>query len=116
MKFKLIIALVNDDRTDLIIDKARELGATGATVITAAKGEGMNPSKTFFGLTLEGQVDVVLFIVEEHICKFILEGIAEAGEFDTQKGTGVALQVDLEDAIGLSSQYNAIKEEIEEQL
>ena len=116
MKFKLIIALVNNDRTDVIVEKARELGATGATIITAAKGEGMNPSKTFFGLTLEGQVDVALFIVEEHICKFILEGIAEAGEFDTSKGAGVALQVDLEDAIGLSSQFNAIKEEIEEQL
>ena len=116
MKFKLIIALVNNDRTDLIIEKAREMGATGATVITAARGEGMNPAKTFFGLTLEGQVDVALFIVEEHICKYILEGIAEAGDFDTEKGAGVALQVDLEDAIGLSSQFDAIKEEIEEQL
>ena len=39
MKFKLIIALVNNDRTDLIIEKAREMGATGATVIPAARGE-----------------------------------------------------------------------------
>ncbi len=116
MKFKLIIALVNDDRSDLVIEKAREMGATGATVITAARGEGMNPAKTFFGLTLEGQVDVALFIVEEHICKYVLEGIAEAGKFDTEKGAGVALQLDLEDAIGLSSQFDAIKEEIEEQL
>jgi len=45
-----------------------------------------------------------------------VEGIAEAGQFDTEKGTGVVLQLDIEDAIGLKSQLNAIKAEIEEQL
>ncbi|MGB0496253.1 MAG: P-II family nitrogen regulator [Kangiellaceae bacterium] len=116
MKFKLVIAMVSDDRTDKVIDKAREMGATGATVITSAKGEGMKPAKTFFGLTLEGQVDVVLFIVEEHLSRAILEGIAKEGEFGSKKGAGVVFQLDIEDAIGLDSQFKAIKEEIEEQL
>lgn len=116
MKFKLLLAMVNDDRTDDVIEKAREMGATGATVITAAKGEGLNPSKTFFGLTLEGQVDVVLFVVEAHMSRVILEGISEVGEFDDVKGAGVALQIDIEDAIGLKSQLDKIKEEIEEQI
>jgi len=116
MKFKLIIAMVSDERIETVIEKAREMGATGATVITSARGEGLNPSKTFFGLTLEGQTDVVLFIVEEHLCRDILEEIAEAGEFHKTKGAGVVLQIDIEDVIGLDSQLNAIKEEIEEQL
>ena len=116
MKFKLVLAMVNDDRSDAIVEKARELGATGATVITSARGEGMKPSKTFFGLTLEGQVDVALFVVEEHLSRKIVEGIAEAGDFENSKGAGVVLQIDIEDAIGLKSQLNAIKEEIEEQL
>lgn len=116
MKFKLVLAMVNDDTTDKIISKAREMGATGATVITSARGEGMEPCKTFFGLTLEGQVDVALFIVEEHLSRKVVEGIAEAGEFDQRKGAGVVMQIDIEDAIGLGSQINAIKEEIEEQI
>jgi len=116
MKFKLVIAMVEDERTEKIIEKAREMGATGATVITSARGEGMKPAKTFFGLTLEGQVDVLFFIVEEHLSRSVVEGIAKVGEFGTKKGAGVALQLDIEDAIGLDSQFNAIKEEIEERL
>ncbi len=116
MKFKLVLAIVSDERTEIIIEQARKLGATGATVIKSAKGEGLNPSKTFFGLTLEGQVDVVLFVVEEHMSRTILEGIAEVGEFDTKRRAGVALQIDIEDAIGLNSQLEKIKEEIEEQI
>ena len=116
MKFKLILTMVNNDSTDKIVEKARKMGATGATVITSARGEGMTPSKTFFGLTMEGQVDVVLFIVEEHMSRKILEGIADVGKFDQRKGAGVVMQIDIEDAIGLKNQLSAIKEEIKEQI
>lgn len=116
MKFKLIIATVTDDRTEDVIEKARTMGATGATVITSARGEGMKPSKTFFGLTVEGQVDVLMFIVEQHMARGILEGIAESGNFDTAKGAGIAFQLDIEDVIGIGSQIEAIKEELEDEL
>jgi hypothetical protein len=95
---------------------ARKLGATGSTVITSARGEGLNPAKTFLGLTLEGQVDVVLLLVEEHLSRTILEGISDAGEFEKTQGSGIAFQMDIEDAVGLKSQINAIEEEIEDQL
>ena len=36
MKFKLVLAMVSDDRTEIIIEQARKLGATGATVINAS--------------------------------------------------------------------------------
>ena len=116
MKFKLIIAMVSDQRTEKIIDAARKMGATGATVITSARGEGLKPSKTFFGLTMDEQTDVILFIVEQHLSRSILEGIAEAGHFGDKSGAGVALQVDIEDVVGLGSQMEAIKDEIEDQL
>lgn len=116
MDFKLIVALVSDDCTDKIIDKARETGATGATVITSGRGEGLKPSKTFFGLTLEGQVDMILFIVEQHLSRDILEAISEAGHFDTESGAGIAMQVDIEDAVGLKAQLKTIEHEIEDQL
>lgn len=116
MKFKLILALVSDDYTDAVVKRARDMGATGATVLTNARGEGLEPAKTFFGLTLEGQVDVVLFIVEKHMCRSILEGIEEIGCFGQKSGTGVAMQIDIEDAVGLNNQLSVIKHEIEDQL
>jgi len=101
MNLKLIIALVSDDYTDKVIKKAREQGATGATVITSGHGEGLKPTKTFLGLTMEGQIDMILFIVEMHLCRTILEEIAETGNFDKKSGTGIAMQINIEDAVGL---------------
>jgi len=116
MHFKLIIALVEDDKTDAIMSAAREAGATGATVIHQARGEGLEKSKTFFGLTLETQRDVILFLVEEHLSRNILEEICRCGEFDSKPGTGIAFQIDVEDAIGVAHQIESLTEVVEEEL
>ncbi|CAG7857780.1 hypothetical protein MCAMS1_02733 [biofilm metagenome] len=116
MHFKLIIAFVEDDKTDLVLDTARANGAKGATVINHARGEGIKQSKTFFGLTLESQRDVLLFLVEEHLCRHILETIAKTGEFDSKPGTGIAFQIDVEDAIGVMHQVETLTQELEDKL
>lgn len=116
MKFKLIIALVTDEITEAVIEAGRHEGATGSTTITSARGEGLNPKKTFFGLTLEGQRDVILFLVEEHLSRGILEAIAAAGRFEEEPGAGVAFQIDIEDAVGLKHQIENIQREIEDQI
>lgn len=116
MKFKLIVALVQDEKTDTVTEAARDAGATGATVITNARGEGLEPPKTFLGLTLEGQRDMILLLVEEHLSREILESIADKGGFDTEPGTGVAFQIDIEDAVGLTSQIRALEDQIEDDL
>jgi uncharacterized protein YaaQ len=116
MKFKLIVVLVDDHETDMIVKTAREAGATGATVITSARGEGLKPVKTFFGLDLESQRDMILLLVEGHLCRTILERIAAEGHFDDTPGTGIAFQIDIEDAVGLGSQIETISSEIEGEL
>ena len=73
MRLKLIVALVSDDKTDLVVDAGREAGATGATVITSGRGEGLRPEKTFFGLALEAKRDVILFLVAQPLARHILE-------------------------------------------
>ena len=116
MHFKMIVVFVEDKRTDAVMDAAREAGATGATVIHNARGEGLKVSKTFFGLSLETQRDVGLFVVEEHRSRHILEEICRAGKFDEDPGTGMAFQVDVEDAVGIVQQVEKIKQEVEELL
>jgi nitrogen regulatory protein PII len=116
MRFKMIVVFVEDKKTDEVMDAAREAGATGATVIHNARGEGLKVSKTFFGLTLETQRDVLLFLVEEHRSRHILEEIARAGSFDEEPGTGIAFQIDVEDAMGVAHQMEKISENVEELL
>jgi len=116
MHFKLIIALVEDDKTSIVMEAARKTGATGVTVINHARGEGIETTKTFFGLSLETQRDVLLLLVEEHLSRQILEKISEVGEFDSKPGTGIAFQVDVEDAVGVSHQIKQLSEVVEEEL
>ncbi|HEY5790341.1 MAG TPA: P-II family nitrogen regulator [Gammaproteobacteria bacterium] len=116
MHFKLIIALVEDDKTNKVLDAARAAGATGATVINQARGEGVLQAKTFFGLSLETQRDVLLFLVEKHLARDILEKIADVGEFDQKQGTGIAFQVDVEDAVGVTHQIRKLSSVVEEKL
>ncbi len=108
MHFKLIIALTEDDKTDAVMEAARQCGATGATVINHARGEGIKQTKTFFGLSVEAQRDMILFLVEEHLARMIIEQIAKAGEFDSKPGTGIAFQIDVEDAIGVAHQVEQL--------
>ena len=108
MKFKLIVIMVEDERTNAIIDAAREAGATGCTVLNQPRGEGVTPPTTFLGLHMESRVDVVLLLAEEHRSRHILEQVASAGEFDDTPGTGIAFQVDVEDAIGLKHQIEVL--------
>jgi nitrogen regulatory protein PII len=116
MHFKLLIALVEDDKTDKVLDAAREAGATGATVLNQARGEGIKKSKTFFGLSLESQRDMVMFLVEEHMSRKILERIARVGEFDEKPGTGIAFQLDVEDAVGVIHQVEKLSSVVEEEI
>ena len=113
MRLKLIVALVSNDKTDVVVDAARAGGATGASIITSVRGEGLRPGTTFLGLRLEEMRDMVLFLVLETRARDILERIQEAARFDSEHGAGIAFQLDIEDAVGLGTQLPTILEELE---
>ena len=114
MNLKLIVALVAEDKTDTVVDAAREAGATGATVVDSCRGEGLVPEKSFLGLELSAQRDLVMFLVAEPLAREILETISTAAQFDDEPGSGIAFQLAIEDAVGLKSQSEQILKEIEE--
>jgi len=116
MHFKLLIAFVKDSKTEAVMQAAREAGATGCTVINHARGEGLQASKTFFGLTLATQRDVLLLLVEEHLSRHILEHISEVAQFEERQGTGIAIQIDVEDAVGVLKQAEKLTDILEDEL
>ena len=114
MHFKLIITFTTEDNTQKILEASRKAGATGATVISSARGEGLETHKTFFGLELETPTEVILALVEEHLSREILETIDKIAQFDKNPGTGMAILLDVEDAVGVLKQAQSLKENIEE--
>lgn len=110
MRFKLIITTVKTDVTDRVVDAAKKAGATGATIIPA-RGTGIHEAKTFFGLTLETQTDLVIFLLEEHLVEAVMKGIYEAGNFE-KPGTGIAFVLPVDQVAGLESQMERFKKEV----
>ena len=62
MRFKLIVAMVNPNITNNIIETAKTKGATG-DVILSGRGTGIEETK-LFGISVADKTDVVLFLVE----------------------------------------------------
>lgn len=116
MNLKMIMAFVADEKTEMVLDAAREAGATGATVFPSVRGEGLEPEKTFLGLELTAQRDVLVFLVAAPKAREILETISKTARFDEEPGSGIAVQIGIEDAVGLKTQEEVLIHEIEESL
>jgi nitrogen regulatory protein PII len=110
MQFKLIMALVTDEYSEQVLRAARDAGATGSTIINNARGEGLRPHKTFLGLNLTGQCDILLFLVEASLAEKVLAAINETAGFDRKSGTGLAFQLNVEKAVGAEAQWRALME------
>ena len=107
MAHKCIIAMVKPNLTDRVVDSAKAVGATGATIIPAS-GTGAGEAKTFFGLSLDIRTEIVLFVVHESIVEAILKAIQEAGRF-SEPGTGIAMVMPIEKTTGMESQNSRKK-------
>jgi nitrogen regulatory protein PII len=105
MALKCIVAMVKPNLTDQVVESAKGVGATGATIIDAA-GTGAREAKTFFGLSLDIRTEVVLFLVAEERVEAVLSAIREAGRFH-EPGTGIAFVLAVESTIGFESQMPA---------
>jgi nitrogen regulatory protein PII len=116
MHFKLLVVFTEDRMTDTIVKAARDSGATGCTVIHHARGQGMKKQTSFFGMSLAAPRDILLMIVEEHLSRRILEHVRDVGQFDARPGTGMAFQIDVEDAVGVVAQAEKLAGVLEEQI
>jgi len=104
MAYKSIVAMVKPDLTDRVINSAKEVGATGATIIPAS-GTGAHEAKTFFGLSLDIRTDVIIILAEDIIVEPVLKAIKEAGRF-SEPGTGIAFVLAVEQTAGFESQLS----------
>ncbi|NOR86584.1 MAG: P-II family nitrogen regulator [Bacteroidales bacterium] len=109
MKFKLIMAFVKPNITDDVVDAMKKEGATGATIIHA-RGTGMHEAKSVFGLSIEEQTDIIIFLVEEHVVEDLMKVIQVAGKF-CDPGTGIAFVLPIEHIAGLETQMKKFKDQ-----
>ncbi|MDR6983737.1 nitrogen regulatory protein PII [Rheinheimera pacifica] len=112
MNFKLIMVFTDIDKTDKLLDAARQAGATGATIISSARGQGLNKAIGIFGLELLNPRDVILVLVEQRRADHVLETLVQAGGLDEKLDTGIAIMLDVEKALGLTEHIRKLAKDI----
>ncbi len=108
MKFQLLIAAVSPKLTYEIIDIAKAKGATGATIIPA-RGIGGEDKKTFFGLTIQGETDVILFVMEEKIAAAVIKELDNDPKFQASQ-SGIAFTIPIDQIAGIQSQLKKFQD------
>ena len=102
MNYQVIVAALKPDVTDAVIDAAKDCGISGATIVPG-RGTGMHEAKTFLGLTLEAQTDVVIFLTETELVEPVMAAIHTAGRLD-EHGTGVVFTLPVESVAGIKQE------------
>jgi nitrogen regulatory protein PII len=102
MKYKVIVATLKPDVTDDVVEAAKACGISGATIVPG-HGTGMHEAKTFLGLALETQTDVVFFLAEDELVQPVMAAIHKAGSLD-EHGTGVVFVVPVEQVAGIKDE------------
>lgn len=112
MQFKLLIAFVDNSLTDKVLDASRAAGATGSTVVTNAKGQGLEPIKGIFGFEIMAPREIVLVLVESRRADDVLDALKQAGKMDDSLETGIALMLDVDKAVGLKEHIRRLEEHL----
>ncbi|MBF0183700.1 MAG: P-II family nitrogen regulator [Magnetococcales bacterium] len=113
MGWKLVVVTVRPQLTERIILIAQRSGAVGATVIPA-RGIATPENRSFLGLALDNQRDLILFLLEEPLVPGVTRAVHLDGDLDTP-GTGMLFVLDVEQALGLREQLAGVETEIREQ-
>lgn len=100
MKHELIIVIVNRGFSDLVMDSARSVGATGGTIVTA-RGTGTQEVKKLFGITVSPDKELILILSSDKARDDIMSAICKAAGLNTL-GRGIVFSVPVDNVLGLN--------------
>lgn len=96
---KAILAIVERGKAESIVDKAKDAGAEGATIVYG-RGTGDKEFQKFFNLHIESSKEIILIVTTEDLVQPIRDAIIKAGKLD-KPGTGIVFTVPIDDIFGL---------------
>ncbi len=96
---KCIIAIVERGKADKIIDKAKKVGAKGATVLYG-RGTGETEIMKFLNIHIESSKEIIIILSEKEKYKPIYDTIIEVGRLK-EPGTGIIFTIPISNLVGL---------------
>jgi len=103
MKFIALITIIQDKDEEAAIKVAKEAGA-GSVTILHGKNIGLEEKKVFFGLTLEENVSVLLFVLPRRLSMKVMKALRTTFDLDNHENSGLAFTLPLSHVAGLDTQ------------
>jgi len=100
MKFTALIAIIPDSDEEKAIAIAKEAGAGSATIIHG-RNIGLKEKKVFFGLTLEENVSILMFVLPRRLSMQVMRSLRKELDMDNPDTNSMALTMPLSHVAGL---------------
>lgn len=117
MKFISLVAIVPDAKEEEAIDIAKHAGAGGVTILNG-KSIGLEEKKVFFGLTLEENVSILLFILPQKLSMKVFKALRKGLDLSNDENpNGVVFTFPLTHITGMESkEVELFEKEVLEEL
>jgi len=102
MKFVALVAIIPDSQEEKAIEVAKEHGA-GAVTILNGRNIGLKEKKIFFGLTLEENVSILLFVLPRKLSMKVMKSLREEFGLDNHDNNSLIFTVPLSHVAGLNN-------------
>jgi hypothetical protein len=100
MKFNALIVIVEETREEEVVKTAKESGA-GSVTILHGRNLGLREKKIFFGLTLEENVSVLLFVMPVRVTLRVLRALRSNCDLGNTENSSMAFTIPLSHVLGL---------------
>ncbi len=101
MKFVALVAIVGEEMEEEAIKIAKESGA-GAVTILRGRNLGLKEKKIFFGLTLEENISLLLFVLPRKISVRVMKSLKEGMDMQNEENSALAFTLPLGHVAGLN--------------
>ena len=98
-KFELLVVIANQGYTELIMDAAREVHATGGTVVHA-KGTGIQQAEKFMGVTLVPEKEMLFIVTRKEQKNDIMSAIMQKAGTGSKAGA-IVFSLPVTDTAGM---------------
>lgn len=99
-KYEVVFCVVNSGFSEAVMNSAREVGATGGTVLHAS-GTANPKAESFFGVTIQPDKEIVMILIDSKIKEAVLHNLYRDVGLQTA-GQGIAFTLPISDVVGLT--------------
>lgn len=98
--YEVIFCIVNSGFSDVVMDAARECGASGGTVLNA-RGTASKEAEKIFDIVIHPEKEIVMILVPKKIKEDVLHALYKNVGLNSP-GQGIAFSLPVEEVVGLT--------------